>query len=208
MTLKLPPPPPPTVRKPPGVPTNSQKGFKLGHSVTALITDPQDLIDCYEAYEADANEKKDPISLYVFIGFAQRRLGITNRWWGKQSRGDLHACKIPGLREAITAIESRVVGDLSLAGLRGSVHPGMAAQELKIIADRDVLAAEREWRQATEELKDAAVPPEQRADIVHPDCTHQQLAAIQAAGLKPILYTQQQLEAGMPHILPPGFSDD
>jgi hypothetical protein len=167
------------------------------------LTDPYELIDCYEAYESEAKAAGDPINLYSFVAYAQRPLGIDNRWWARNSRGDANACKVHGLREAIAAIESCVAGHLASGGLKASVHAGMAAQMLKTMEDREQLSAEKEARaKLQQEQAEPETPPEQIANFVHPDMTPECYDKCIAAGVQPPLYSQQQLEAGFPLFLP------
>ena len=200
MTIQPPPPPPK-----PGelMPVRKQQQpmvpFAPQNSLAACISDPADLIACFDDYELDCEIEEKPLSLNGFLAHAQRPLGITRRWWGRHSRGDKDASKLPGLKEAVEAIETRIAGRLDEDGLAGKVHPGMAAQTLKMMDDRDALAAEKE---AAAQTGAQETQKEQMANILHPDCTHDQLVAIEAAGLKPLLYTQQQLEAGLPWIMP------
>lgn len=176
--------------------------FAQGHTHRALVSDPYELIDCYEKYELEAKEANAPVSLYGFVAYAQRPLGIDNRWWSRHSRGDKDASKVPGLREAITAIESCVAGHLANGGLTNTVHAGMAAQMLKTIEDRDQLAAEKEARAKQQEQAEPEISPEQIANLLHPDMTPESYDRCIAAGVQPPLYSQQQLEAGFPLYLP------
>ncbi|GGE17324.1 hypothetical protein GCM10011360_02670 [Primorskyibacter flagellatus] len=46
------------------------------------------------------------------------------------------------------------------------------------------------------------IDPNTVADKMHPDCTDEQLACIYAAGLEPPRYSQAQIDAGFPFIMP------
>lgn len=179
--------------------THNEVGFAIGNASTALVTNPIELVECYQEYEEQAIASDEPISLYGFVAFAQRRFGITNRWWARHSRGDKDASKILGLRHAVEAIEARVAGRLATGGLKATVHAGMAAQMLKTLEERDQKAAERELQQAEVVLE---VSQEQIANIVHPSMTPEQYDACVDAGVTVPLYSQHQLEAGMPLFMP------
>jgi hypothetical protein len=183
-----------------GRPPRAEVGeFKKGNFLTSVIQDPQDLIDCFDEYELDCFDEGRPINLNGFLAFAVRPLGITRRWWGRQSRQDHDCSKLPGLKEAIEAIETRIAGHLDDSGLAGKIQPAMASNALKILDDRDQLAVEKAAVAAAAKYE---VPQYQIANLFHPDMTHEQLAELERLGLKPILYSQQQLEAGFPLILP------
>ena len=49
------------------------------------------------------------------------------------------------------------------------------------------------------------VDPNTVADKMHPDCTDEYRAAIYAAGLEPIKYSQEQIDAGVPFYVPGGL---
>ena len=200
----LPPPPPPVAAKPknPGHATRFDGSMKP----KTLVRDYRELLDSYDSYEAEAVAEGTPVNLYAFVAYAQRQFGIDNRWWGRHSRRDKCATKDPELLAAVSCIEARIAGHLATGGLQGKVHGGMASQMLKTMDDRDTLTAEKEAAEKLAEL--GQVPQHQVANIIHPECSYEQLAAIQAQGFEPLLWTQAQLEAGVPDLLPVGFVDD
>ena len=45
--------------------------FATGNTLTALVKDPRDLLECYEQYEAKCTADETPISVYGFLAFAK-----------------------------------------------------------------------------------------------------------------------------------------
>jgi len=71
------------------------------------------------------------------------------------------------------------------------------------IITRDLGLAEK----TVSEVYEAPAPVDEVkvADIIHPDATQEQLDIIWAAGMEPLLFTQEQIDAGVPWTMPPGL---
>lgn len=182
-------------------------GFQPGHSRSGLVKDLSELTDCFADYREEQEENGHPMDLYSWFSYGARHLGIGRRWWRKVMTSDPAAPKLEGLRETCVVIEDIIAGRLASEALRGEIHPGLAGQQLQTMENRDQLVAEREDLARKEEDTTPATPPEQIANIVHPDMTAEQYDACIAASVQPPLYSQQQLESGMPLFLPIEVSD-
>lgn len=200
--ISCPPPPKPGWEKdvvvehvPPGIATRFQKG----QATTLLVQDPSEITDAFLIYFEEQTSLSEPVDLYTWFAYATRHLGIGRRWWGRVMRGDRDAPKLPNLRQACEQVEDVIAGHLSAEALKNKLHPGLVAAQIKTMEDRDKLAAEKEAAARADEQE---VPKHQVANLIHPDCTNEQLAAMERAGVQPMLYTQQQLEAGLPWIMP------
>lgn len=171
---------------------------------TSLIDDVEELTDCFEDYYDLQHKTGEPLDLYTWFAYGQRHLGIGRRWWGMIMRCDKDACKLEGLREACAGIEDVIAGHLSSESLKNKLNPNLVTNQLNLMERRDELAeVKRAQQEAEKALRDTPTNPP--ADILHPDMSYQQLQQIEAAGFKPLLYTQAQLEAGVPHYYPAGY---
>ncbi len=173
--------------------------FPMGNDGTKLVTDPFDLLDCYAEYERKCIENEDPVCLNGFLAHGARALGITKRWWGRHSRGDKDASKVPGLKETVSIIETMISGSLEPGGLKGTLHPGMAATVLKMMSDRDDAVAARE--EVTETTPPPIAADEHHLAVhIHPDDPDP--LGIESGIFARPAYSRAQIEAGMPFVLP------
>ncbi|AVO37309.1 terminase small subunit [Pukyongiella litopenaei] len=211
--LRPPPPPPPRppgpVAPPPPL-AAAAKRLEFGARAPVLCSHmktfetPEDLWQAFLDYAADVNAaplleekvfaskgtvirtkvaKMRAMTLQGFSIHAGFHRGSLNKW--RNRREDL--------RPVIAKIEDAIYNQKFTGAAAGLLNPHFIGRALGI-------AEKVELQQQAAVAPPAA--PEKVANLIHPDCTDEQLEAIYAAGKQPILYTQEQLEAGMPHILP------
>ena len=103
----------------------------------------------------------------------------------------------PDLKETFSRIETYMYEWKFDGASSGLLNANIIARDLQLaehtVAKLDVQTAPK-------------VDPATVADKMHPDCTDEFLAAIYAAGLEPIKYSQEQLDAGVPFYVPGGLN--
>jgi len=95
------------------------------------------------------------------------------------------------------------MGDVSTWIKEGQQEGGLVGQFNAMMVSRLTGLAEQ-VELTVSGSAEAAPKPEDRmvANLIHPECTDDQLDAIYAAGLQPMLFSAAQIEAGMPWIMP------
>ncbi|WP_068303367.1 terminase small subunit [Pararhodobacter sp. CCB-MM2] len=184
----------------------AKRGFGTGAGWKRRIETPDELLAKFEEYTAFAKENLAfPVELirgadgklqgtkfkpgtWTIVSFCHF-LGVTRYSWDdwNKHRTDL--------REAIDVIEERIRDHNRRGADAGVFHAGMAALDLE--------REERKRARLEAQSEAPTVASELVANIVHPDMTSEQFDLYTAAGVSFPLYTQQQLDAGFPLILPP-----
>lgn len=103
----------------------------------------------------------------------------------------LTKCRLyEGTREVMEVIYDHIVAGQQEGSIAGVYNGNFVARLLGMEERVEMVLSD-----AVEETK---VDRRNIAELVHPDCTDADLDAIYAAGLEPLLYSQAQLEAGVP----------
>lgn len=189
-----------------GNPYQVVRGNGSGAGWKRRIETPAQLLEEFQAYTEFAHEKlafpvesvrgkdgklhatKYRHGTWTIVSFCHF-LGVSDQTWldWHRDRDDLRA--------ALGVVENRIRDHNKRGADAGVFSAAMAAYDL-----------EREERKRARLAAQAEPPPvasELVANIVHPDMTPEQFDAYTAAGVEVPLYTQKQIDAGMPLFLPP-----
>lgn len=182
------------------------RGFDTGAGRKRRIETPEQLLEEFQAYTVFAHENlgfpvegvKDKdgtlrVTKYrhgswTIVSFCHF-LGVGTSDWAvwRNARDDL--------KEAIDIIEARIRDHRRRGGEAGVFHAGLVIWD----AERE----ERKRARLAGQSETPTVAPDLVANIVHPDMTPEQFDLYTAAGVEVPLYTQRQIDAGMPLFLPP-----